>query len=58
MTEKVKSGEILDVVWRLEKVAIDLHGKKISEKNFMEIFTKIMLQLVCLLINFKLQEEK
>lgn len=55
--DKVKSGEILDVVWRLEKIAVDFHGKRILKKEFMDSFLNVLLQLVVLLINFKVQDK-
>ena len=52
-------GKILDTVWKLEKIAIDFHGKKILWGKFKKDFTVILLELVGILINCEmLNQEK
>jgi len=50
MDENKFSGEILDTVWKLEKIAIDFHGNRIDRKQFIGEFSDIALELTLLLI--------
>jgi len=54
MDEKKLSGEILDAIWKAEKIALDFHGGQISMKQFMKIISGAMLELTGLLINLHL----
>ena len=58
MKEKDFPGEILEMVWRLEKVAVAFHGKKIPYKQFKKDFTFILLKLVALLLNLELLRQE
>jgi len=57
MNEKEVSGKILDTVWKLEKIAIDFHGKKILEKQFTENFQRVLLELVGILIDLHIKKK-
>ena len=50
MSEKKLSGEILDTVWKLEKIAIDFHSNKILKKQFIKEFSDVALELTLNLI--------
>ena len=39
------SGKILDIVWKMEKIAIDFHGNKISGEQFIKLFSNVALEL-------------
>jgi len=51
-------GKILDTVWKLEKLAIDFHDKRIFWAKFKKDFTVILLELVGILINCELINQK
>jgi len=50
MNEKKISGEILDIVWKLEKIAIDFHSNRILKKQFIKDFSDVALELTLILI--------
>jgi hypothetical protein len=58
MNEKEVSGKILDTVWKLEKIAIDFHGKKILEKQFIKSFQDVLLELVGILIDLHIKKRE
>jgi len=58
MNEKEVPGKILDIVWKLEKIAVDFHGKKIIEKQFMERFQDVLLELVGILIDVHIKKRE
>jgi len=57
MDESKFSGKILDTVWKLEKIAIDFHGKKILKKQFIKDFSDICLELTGLMIELHLNKK-
>ena len=57
MSESKLSGEILDTVWRLEKIAIDFHAKKILKKQFIADFSSVCLALTGILIELHLNKK-
>ncbi|MBA7493843.1 hypothetical protein ES702_04408 [subsurface metagenome] len=59
MSEREFSGKILDTVWKLEKIAIDFHSKRILRKQFISEFSDVALELTLNLIQLhQLKTEK
>lgn len=56
MSEEKIAGEILDAIWKAEKLAVDFHGKKITKKQFIEYACDPLLELTGLLINLHLEK--
>ncbi|MBA7609388.1 hypothetical protein ES703_16579 [subsurface metagenome] len=45
MSEIELASKILDTIWKLEKIAIDFHSKRIFKKQFMKEFSDVALEL-------------
>lgn len=57
MNEKEVPGKILDTVWKLEKIAIDFHAKRILKKQFIADFSNVCLELTGILIELHLNKK-
>ncbi|MBA7497105.1 hypothetical protein ES702_07714 [subsurface metagenome] len=50
MSEAKIASKILDIVWKMEKIAVDFHGKRIFREQFIKEFSNVALELTQALI--------
>jgi len=58
MSERKISGKILEIVWKMEKIAVDFHGNRIGVKQFIREFSNVALELTQALISLHFLEGK
>lgn len=56
MSEEKIAGEILEAIWKAEKIAIDFHGKRITKKQFIKCASEPLLELTGLIISLHLEK--
>jgi len=58
MSERKIASRILDIVWKMEKIAVDFYGQRILKKQFIKEFSDVALELTQTLIDLHFLETK